>query len=437
VSKEIDRRDPEVPIDLRRNKLAFGLDSLFFSVGVYFIPVGTVLNTLAARLSDDKTLIGAVSLAWYVGWLLPQLVAAKMIQGKARTKSHVLRSTLVFRPLILLFGIWLFWTRAESPLLTVWLLIFAIACFAATDGLATAGWFDMIGRALSPRQRARTLSVNRFIAAICGLGVGIIVERVLGSPLLPFPFNYATLFVLAWVCFEASQVCIFFIRERPANLADAKLLESESLSKRLRITWHNDPNFRRMMIMRLLTSMESMAAAFYVVFAKERLGLPDSAIGIFTIAFVVGGLIGIALWGVIADRFGSRRVVQAASAAQFFAPTLSFIVAFVLINWTSLSEIAYGVLIVVMAFNGAANNSSTVGIFGYAQDSAAEHDRALYVGAVNMAAGLASIMPLLGGVLIDALVRAGWGNFAYLILFGSVAFVVGLGTLSSLRLEHR
>jgi MFS family permease len=192
-----------------------------------------------------------------------------------------------------------------------------------------------------------------------------------------------------------------------------------------------------MMIMRLLTSMESMAAAFYVVFAKERLGLPDSAIGIFTIAFVVGGLIGIALWGVIADRFGSRRVVQAASAAQFFAPTLSFIVAFVLINWTSLSEIAYGVLIVVMAFNGAANNSSTVGIFGYAQDSAAEHDRALYVGAVNMAAGLASIMPLLGGVLIDALVRAGWGNFAYLILFGSVAFVVGLGTLSSLRLEHR
>jgi Na+/melibiose symporter-like transporter len=429
--------DPEVPLDLRRNQLAFGLDSLFFTVGVYFMPAGTVLNTLAARLSDDKTLIGAVSLAWYVGWLLPQLVAARMIQGKQRTKPHVLKATLIFRPLILLFALWLFWTRAESPTLTVWLLILTIAVFAATDGLATAGWFDMLGRAFTPRQRARTLSVNRFVAAICGLGVGVIVERVLGSPLLPFPANYAVLFVFAWVFYEVSQVCLFFIRERPAASTTAKKTDGESFAQRLRKTWRADPNFRRMLIVRLLVSMETMAAAFYVVFAKERLGLPDSSIGVFTIALVVGGLIGIALWGVIADRFGSRRVVQVAGVSQFVAPLLAFVVAIVLVNTPFLSDIAYGALIVVMAINGAVNNASTVGIFGYAQDSAAEQDRAMYVGAVSTVAGIASIMPLVGGILIDALVRAGWGGVAYIALFGVVTVLVGFGAWMSVRLEHR
>jgi predicted MFS family arabinose efflux permease len=316
-------------------------------------------------------------------------------------------------------------------------LILTIAVFAATDGLATAGWFDMLGRAFTPRQRARTLSVNRFVAAICGLGVGVIVERVLGSPLLPFPTNYAVLFVFAWVFYEISQVCLFFIRERPATSATAKKTEGESFAQRLRKTWHADPNFRRMLVVRLLVSMETMAAAFYVVFAKEQLGLPDSSIGVFTIALVVGGLIGIALWGVIADRFGSRRVVQVAGVSQFVAPLLAFVVAIVLVNTSTLSDIAYGALIVVMAINGAVNNASTVGIFGYAQDSAAEQDRAMYVGAVSTVAGIASIMPLVGGILIDALVRAGWGGNAYITLFGVVAVLVGLGALSSLRLEHR
>ena len=76
---------PEIPMDLRHNQFAFGGDSFFFNVGVNFIPVTTVLTALVAQLTPNKTLVGAVSMAWTVGWLAPQLLAARMVRGKVRT----------------------------------------------------------------------------------------------------------------------------------------------------------------------------------------------------------------------------------------------------------------------------------------------------------------------------------------------------------------
>ena len=432
----------EVPLDLRRNKLAFGLDSALWGVGIAFMPMGTVLTALAARLTNDKTLIGLLSLAWYVSYLLPQLFAARVLRGKQHMRRYSVIPSLLGRPVVLLYALWLFFTQAKNPLLSFWLLIGMIVTMMIFDAVTSVAWFDMMGRALSPRARARTIAIPQFIGAVGGLGVGFIVEGVLGSERFPFPLNYALLLGMAWLFFEFSLIAMLFIKERGASVGPA-IVNGETAAARppatnsfihaLRLAWQHDPNFKRVLVVRALTSVENMAAAFYVVFARERLGLPDSAVGVFTIAYVAGGLVGIMLFGWLAERFGPLRVINAASIMQFAAPTLGFVLSLLPIT-PALSGLIYAIFILMMLLNGAVNRSTQVGFFSYAQDSAQEADRPMYVGAVSTVAGLASLLPVLGGAMIDLLSRLGFVSGAYSLLFGVALLLVGLGLWLSLRL---
>jgi hypothetical protein len=138
------------PLDLLRNKLAFGGDSMLWGFGIAFMPVGTVLTSLAAKLTDDKALVGTLSLTWYVAYLLPHLFAARLVHGKQRTKPYSVWPSLIGRPVILLYALWLVFTRAQDPQLTMWLLLGAIAIFLGFYALTSTAWFDMVGRAFTP-----------------------------------------------------------------------------------------------------------------------------------------------------------------------------------------------------------------------------------------------------------------------------------------------
>src|SRR5689334_2905571 len=79
-----------VPFDTRRNIFVYMGDTITFVSGLSFIPATTVLVGLASRLTDDKALIGAVAMSWSVSWLIPQLVAARMVHGKRHQKPYLI-----------------------------------------------------------------------------------------------------------------------------------------------------------------------------------------------------------------------------------------------------------------------------------------------------------------------------------------------------------
>ena len=109
---------------------------------------------------------------------------------------------------------------------------------------------------------------------------------------------------------------MLFIKERVSEAPALAKAHTESFGAKLRVALKNDASFRRLLLVRLLTSIENMASAFYIVFATERLGLGDESIGVFSIALLVGGLIGIAAFGWLASRFGPRRVINAAASCS-------------------------------------------------------------------------------------------------------------------------
>ncbi len=431
----IEDRSTPVPIDSRRNVLAFTGDIAAFIIGTYFIPATTVLVGLASQLTDDKTLIGVVGMTWSVTWFLPQLFAARIVRGKRWQKPYLMIPSLIGRNALLLVALWLIVTQAQAPILTVWVLVGCLTIFNVCDALAGVAWFDMMSRTLSPRMRARSVSIGQFMGGIFGIGAGLIVERVLQPDGLPFPQNYAFIFGCTWLCMMVSLAVISVLQENPMAEAEQARVQEANFVASLKEAARTDPIFRRVLVVRLLTGIELMAASFYLVFAKDQLGLDDSATGIFNIALIIGGIVGIALFGWLADRFTALSVVRAAALMQFTAPVLALAFALAVLPSGALARGAVMAgFIAIFALRGAIEHSLVLGALGYLLDSAPERHRAMYVGAINTLGGVVALSPVVGGVWIDALAARGQTLLAYVVMFGGVAVLVGWGMWLSFRL---
>jgi MFS family permease len=423
-----------VPLDAPRNALAFVGDIAAFMVGTYFIPPTTVLVGLASQLTEDKTLIGVVGMTWSVTWFLPQLVAAHLVRGKRWQKPYLIIPSLVGRNGLLLMALWLLITQARVPLLTVWVLVGCLALFNVCDAVAGVAWFDMLSRALSSRVRARVVSIGQVVGGVLGIGAGLIVERVLQPDGLSFPQNYAFIFGCAWVAMAISLAIISLLRELPMTEAEHAHAQQVDLLSSLKVALRSDGIFRRVLVVRVLTGIELMAASFYLVFAKEQFGLGDAITGVVNIALIVGGIVGIAAFGWLAERFTALSVVRSAAAMQFAAPALALAFALLGPVLRASPAVVIAGFVIIFALRGAIEHSLVLGPVGYLLDNAPERHRAMYVGVINTLGGVVALSPLLGGAWLDALSASGQPLVAYAGMFALVAALAGVGTWLSFRL---
>ena len=425
---------PPVPLDAPRNALAFVGDIAAFMVGTYFIPPTTVLVGLASQLTEDKTLIGVVGMTWSVTWFLPQLVAAHLVRGKRWQKPYLIIPSLIGRNGLLLMALWLLITQAQAPLLTVWVLVGCLALFNVCDAVAGVAWFDMLSRALSSRVRARVVSIGQVVGGVLGIGAGLIVERVLQPDGLPFPQNYAFIFGCAWVAMAISLAIISLLRELPMTEAEHAHAQQVDLLSSLKVALRSDGIFRRVLVVRVLTGIELMAASFYLVFAKEQFGLGDAITGVVNIALIVGGIVGIAAFGWLAERFTALSVVRSAAAMQFAAPALALAFALLGPVLRASPAVVIAGFVIIFALRGAIEHSLMLGPVGYLLDNAPERHRAMYVGVINTLGGVVALSPLLGGAWLDALSASGQAPAGYAVMFALVAALAALGTWLSFRL---
>ncbi len=421
----------------RRNLFAFTSDIALFIVATYFIPATTVLVGLASQLTNDKTLIGVVGMTWSVTWFLPQLVAARVVRGKVPQKPYLVIPSLIGRNAFLIIALWLLITRASDPLLTIWILIGSIALFNLFDALAGVAWFDILSRSLSPRLRSRVISVGQFIGGVLGLGAGAIVERILSPSGLPFPQNYALIFVCTWVCMAISLVAILFIKESVLKPNEQAQAQQESFLNNLRSSLRSDSVFRRALAVRVLTGIELMAASFYLVFATDQLGLSSSAVGVFNVALILGGTVGVLALGWLAERHTSLAVLRVSAIAQLMAPAIALVFTILRSLLGAISaEAVYVAFFIIFLMRGVIEHSFMLGILGYVMDHAAERNRATYVGLINTVSGVVALSPLLGGIIIDSMSASQQPLPGYAAVFSLVVSSAAVGCWLSLKLPR-
>lgn len=376
------------------------LDGATFWFGMSFVSSSTIGPLFISRLTDSPLAIGLLAVVAQGGWFLPQLFTANAVERLARKKPIVVNLGFFLErlPMWLLIPAALLATRSAGLAVTLFLLGFAMHSIGA--GVVATAWQDLIARCFPVEKRGRFMGLTTFIGTGMGtLGAGLSAWLL---ATFPFPINFAYTFLLAAIGITVSWGFLALTRE-PVQAGRGERQSTRQFWEKLRGIVAYDHNFRRFLAARLLLALAAMGQGFITVAAVRRWDVPNSVVGGYTAALLLGQTAGNLLFGMLADRFGHKLSLELSGLAAM----LSFILA-----WLAPSPVWYNVVFFLLGLYLGAIVVS--GILVVLEFSAPER-RPTYVGLANTSVGVVgSLAPL---------AAAGIAGLSFNLLFALSAII--------------
>lgn len=378
---------------LRRNLFLTIGEVVCFSIGIAFFDSGTVLANFVASLTPSPILLGLLPTVFQVGIGLPQLAAARFLAHRPRKMPFLVWASL-FRnaPMFIMAAV--VWAQpAPGVLLAAFFVCYAL--FALGVGAESVAWLDIFAKVAPPERRGQIFAVGRTLGNLCSFGAGFAVARILAEE-GGFPRNYALLFLVAGLMLTAAMALFAFVHEpiepvAPLPNAAQGVPDDRAVIAQGRRVWRQDVVFRRFIFARIAYVAHLVAVPFYLRFARDAVGIDAATIGGFVSASMAGQLAANALWGWVSARYGNRRVVQGSLLLAALLPC------YVLLT----PRLPHNAFLVVYFVTGVILAGEMIGWMNFLLEIAPAPRRPLYISLQGTLLLPASLLPLLGGVVLS------------------------------------
>ena len=399
-------------------------NGVLFTLGEALIDANLVLALLVRQLGGAQAAVGLLPSLKNGGWLLPQLLVAGRIQGLPR-KLPLYRRTALTRMaafallLVVIFGAG--WLGSSLALL---LLCLAYTAYNLLGGSSSLAFQDLVAKVIPARRRGSFFSYRQLGGGLLAFFVaGPIVRALLAQDgPLPFPANYGLLGVVSFVFVGLGLLAFSLIDEPAGNTAATHHTLRETFAAAPRL-FRTDLDFRRFIISRLWSRAGAIADPFYIIYAREVLGIAPRYVGIYLAVRVLSAALSNLYWGRLADRQGNRRLLVRTTVIAAFVPVLALLLPLALAPGSTLLPWAFSgiFLLIGLSVDGSGIAGST-----YLLEIAPEAERATYCGIANTAMGAATFVPVLGGLLLAWLGNSYPPLFALGIGFSAIAWLATL-----------
>jgi len=361
------------------------LDGATFWFGLSFMSSTTIVPLYISKLTDSQLAIGLVAVIAQASWFLPQLFTARPVERLARKKPVIVNLGFFTERL----PMWLLPLSAAlavaSPSLALAIFFLGYAGHGFGAGVVATAWQDMIARCFPANRRGRFFGTTTFV----GNGTGAIGAIASAWILATFVFaqNFLLTFTIAAAFITISWFFLALTRE-PVQPVPAETASQSNFWAGLGDILRRDHNFRRFLFARLLLVMGAMSAGFVTVSAVQTWQVPDSTVGVYTTALLLGQTVGVLVFGLLADRYGHKLSLESGALAACLAYVLA---------WLAPAPSWYFATFVLMGIgSGAVTVSGILVVLEFSDP----HRRPTYAGLANTAAGvLGSIAPILGAFL--------------------------------------
>ena len=410
-----------LPQNYRRNFWCLAADFAAFGIAMAFFSPSTVIPSFLTELGASSATIGLMSTLQRACWLLPQLFAARYMANKRYKKPAVLWAAGIGRSLLLFLAGLVWATGARPPELIIVLVALIVSAFWVGDGLGSLSWFDLFSKAIPANRRGRLISTGQVLSGLFSFLAGFAVEWILSDRGLPYPNNFALLFLIAFGMLAISFTAISFLVEAPGVMDGATPSWGEYLPQLWRII-KTDHAFRNYTVARQLFNLSGLAGPFFMTYALDVLHLPSQVAGRYTSIGVVGGILAAVFFGWMNEKRGTKRTLFYSIGVTALIPALALVIP-QLFGGTALGW-AYGL---VFFASSASMSSFMPGWVAYVLELAPEAERPAYVGLNNTINGISTLFSTLGGLILQ------WSGNNYGLLFT----ITALGTLTALPLSLR
>ncbi|MFW6287326.1 MAG: MFS transporter, partial [bacterium] len=202
----------ELVIDnLNRNFIANITDGVFFSFGMGFISMTTILPYFVSQLTNSKLVISMIVSIFMFGSTLPQLFAANYAETlKRKKKAIIIIGTFHRLPFLLLFIFTFIFTDTYSNLLLI-LFYLCWTIYSMATGTVIPFWFDMLTKVIPMKFRGKFFGYISFIGSILEVIGASIAGLIIKNYIFPLSFNI--IFGLTTLALSISFIALFFIKE--------------------------------------------------------------------------------------------------------------------------------------------------------------------------------------------------------------------------------
>ena len=416
-----DTKHPKIAKFFRRNFWVNTGDLVSWHFGDSFVSVDTILPVYVSTITNSSVVIGLVRALWDAGWFLPQLFLAPRVEKRSRQLPLVKLLGVFERLPYLVIGFAILWFPSLPAKMVVIVFMILYIWKSFTAGFVALPWQEMIARVIPVSRRGRFVGFSHILGRLMGVAGGILAGMIIKE--LPYPRNFATLFFIAFVGVSISWLFLSMNKEPHIKKETVETVEQNHYFKRLKSILSNDHNFRNYVISRGLAYVGLMAQGFIAVFVIQHYGLSEDYAGIFTAIILGSGAIGFAIWGIMGDRVGYKRVMMISILIRIavlilfiFSPSLVWI------------YVAFGLM-------GIGNTASMTSDFNIAMEFGTESERPTYIGLARTLTGpILLVAPLIAGAITDV-----WGYpamFVTSLIFTAAGLVMlGLGVKDPRNIE--
>ena len=391
----------------RRNFLAGLWHGAFLALGVSLTEATIVISAFVADLTGSTVWVGGLATVLLVAGALPQLFVARWIEPYPR-KMPFLMAAIYLR--VISWGVlaWLIFAIGDKqPITLAWILVGMLVIFYAGGGLGNIPYTDIIGKIIPPGRRGAYFGGMGALAGPLALGAALAAKQILSN--IAYPNNYALLFGLAAVALAIASLGFWAMKE--PVLAAAVDRTKESWREYWQTLLAASRRLKTLITAQLLTGFSLMALPFYVVFAREELGAPLSAVGWFLLAQISGSVLFNLIWARLVDHSGSRRMLFVCAVIATVTPILAI----------ALGSAGWMALLPVFFLLGATVAGRKVGFQSALLEVAPETERATYAGLNTVLILPIAFLSLAAGLFLQ--------QWSYDALFLFVAIFVGMGAI--------
>jgi MFS family permease len=429
----------------RRNFLLGVINGSLVNFGLAFVDPFTVLPVFVTRLGGSNVDIGIIASVFAAFWFLPQVFVGRVAQAR----THVL-PIYSWMALVRALGYAgaaasVFLIDIAHPEVIIAALVIFLSLSTLSAGIAGVPFLEVTSKMIPAERRGSFFGLRRFFGGLLGIVAGILIAVILGGkgsglvesgPLFDvtrqlatsvgltghlFPHNYGVLFAIGGTLASVGMLLFVFIRERPAELIEAKPSMKETINAGLRLLRSHE-NYRMFFLVRVCWQLSAMSFPFYAAYAFTVVGFSEASVGVFVSIWVGSGVVSNYVWGVLADRRGNR-VVLVMTAIISIAPPI-----IVLLFDITATPTGFTLLGVIFFLNGFARSGRFISNMTYLLEAVPLRGRPLYVGFMNSLSFPFMLSPIVGGIIVET------SSFQILFIISAVFAI--LNVLLSLRLSE-
>ena len=355
-----------------------------------------VLPLFVNALGGSNLLIGLLPAIANGTWYFPQFLISHRLQRLPRKISVYASAGFIRIVCWALLIVATFVLAQSNPALLLALFFLFYTIYGLAAGFAGTPFMDIVAKTIPTERRGSYFGNRDLVGALMAIAAGWVVNYFLSPDLAAiFPSNFGFLFLIV-----GSTVVIglgaFSLIVEPAGIVPADQITFREQLRAARQMVSANRGYRRYLLTRIVLAIADIATPFYAIYAIKILEIPAETVGAYIGIATISSLITNPLLSRASDRRGNRIVLIGAATGMLIMPIIAL--AFGLLPPSPLLGLPFGVMFIV---SGITRTAANISYPSYLLEIAPAAERSLYIGFTNTMLGIATFIPVIGGVLLD------------------------------------